>query len=77
MKCDALGCGFIMLPVYVDTATLAANYGVCVVVQGLLVRGADGKVTYRQRGEDLEVSQKLLNIQVRMTCIATTLLNEK
>jgi hypothetical protein len=28
------------------------------------VRGEDGKVTYRQRGEDLEVSQKLLNIQV-------------
>lgn len=36
--------------------------------QGLLVRGADGKVTYRQRGEDLEVSQKLLNIQVRRGC---------
>jgi len=32
--------------------------------QGLLVRGSDGKVTYRQRGEDLDVSQKLLNIQV-------------
>lgn len=28
------------------------------------MRGDDGKVTYRQRGEDLEVSQKLLNIQV-------------
>jgi hypothetical protein len=33
--------------------------------QGLLVRDENGRVTYRQRGEDLEVSQKLLNIEVK------------
>jgi hypothetical protein len=43
-------------------STMVCAFVMC--MQGLLVRGADGKVTYRQRGEDLEVSQKLLNIQV-------------
>jgi hypothetical protein len=38
--------------------------------QGLLVRGDDGRVSYRQRGEDMEVSQKLLNIQEKEAFMA-------